>query len=80
MYGQKVKASGGLVEVMNTNRLLSVPVMIGETIRYRLADKGHDQGGRLQPLSDRGQGQGRGLDLSLPLRQLSLAEIHELSN
>ncbi len=30
MYGQKVKAPGGLVSVMNTNHHLSKPVMIGE--------------------------------------------------
>jgi len=38
MYGQKVKASGGLVEVMNTNRHLSVPVMIGEIQANRQFD------------------------------------------
>jgi len=30
MYGQKVKAPGGLMSVMNTNHHLSKPVMIGE--------------------------------------------------
>jgi urea transport system substrate-binding protein len=30
MYGQKVKAPSGFVEVMNTNHHLSKPVMIGE--------------------------------------------------
>jgi hypothetical protein len=83
MYGQKVKALSGFVEVMNTNHHLSKPVMIGEpgeqAIRHRLADQRRDQGGRLESLSRRRQGQGCGLDLSLGLRQLYLAEIHELS-
>ena len=80
MYGQKVQAPSGFVELMNTNHHLSKPVMIGEIrpdgqFDVVSADQGHDQGGCVEPLSRRGQGQGRRLDLPLGLRQLHQAPL-----
>ena len=75
MYGQKVKAPSGF---MSSDEHQSSPLKAGDdrrdpagwAVRRRLADQGGDQGGRLEPVSSRGQGQDCRLDLSLGLRQL----------